>query len=57
LASGLPLETEDVYYLIKMPKTSAPEEEEDFDNTESDTDGFENLDNLQIAEDVESDDD
>jgi hypothetical protein len=57
LASGLPLETEDTYYLIRMPKSTLPEEEDDFDNTESDADGLENLDSLQIADEIADDDD
>jgi len=57
LASGLPLETEDTYYLIRMPKSVAPEEDDDYDNSESDTDNFENLDNLQIADDSSDEDD
>ncbi len=52
LASGLPLETDDTYYLIRMPKSVTPEEEDDYDNTESESDAFENLDNLQIADDM-----
>ncbi len=56
LASGLPLETEDTYYLIRMPKSSLPEEEDDFDNTESDTDALENLDSLQIADEIADED-
>jgi hypothetical protein len=57
LASGLPLETEDTYYLIRMPKAPVPDDDDDFDNTESsDSDGFENLDSLQIADDVADED-
>jgi len=52
LATGLPLETEDTYYLIRMPKTVVQEDEDEYENTESDSDGFENLDNLQIADDA-----
>ena len=57
LASGLPLETEDTYYLIRMPKSVAPDEDDDYDNSDSDSDNFENLDNLQIADDMADDDD
>jgi hypothetical protein len=56
LASGLPLETEDTYYLIRMPKSSLPDDEDDFDNTESDSDGLENLDSLQIADEIADED-
>lgn len=57
LASGLPLETEDTYYLIRMPKTVAPEEEDEYESTDSESDGFESLDNLQIADDEVADED
>jgi hypothetical protein len=55
LASGLPLETEDTYYLIRMPKSSLPAEEEEEEESEdtSDADNFESLDNLQIADDMD----
>ena len=56
LATGLPIETEDTYYLIRMPKTVVADDEDDFDNSESETDGFENLDSLQIADDVADED-
>ncbi len=57
LAMGLPLETEDTYYLIRMPKASVPDDDED-DDSSSDSEGFENLENIEIAdEDSESDDD
>jgi DNA-directed RNA polymerase subunit delta len=48
---GLPLETDDTYYLIKMPKSSLPDEDDDYDSA-ADTlsDSFESFDNLQIAE-------
>lgn len=59
LATGIPLETEDTYYLIKMPKTAVAEEDEDeFESSEtSETESFESLDNLQIADDVADEDD
>ena len=56
LASGLPLETDDTYYLIRMPKGVAPDEDDDFENNESDTDAFENLENLRIADDMSDED-
>jgi hypothetical protein len=56
LASGLPLETEDTYYLIRMPKVTVTEEEDEFDNNEADSESFENLDGLQIADDVADED-
>ena len=52
LEVGLPLETEDTYYLIKMPKSSLPEEEEEYDNSESVSEDFESFDSLPIADDV-----
>lgn len=51
LEIGLPLETEDTYYLIKMPKGRIPEEEDDFDNSEPVSEDFESFDSLQIADD------
>jgi hypothetical protein len=61
---GLPLETDDTYYLIKMPKNSLPAEDDDYDNSDPLSDSFENFDNLQIADaeeepeaDVDVDDD
>lgn len=58
LATGLPLETEEVYYLIKMPKNSLPAEDDDEDNTDSsDTQAFESLENLQIADELPDEDD
>ena len=54
---GLPLETEEVYYLIKMPKTVVHDDDDDFDNSESSgSEDFENFDNLQIADDMSDDD-
>jgi DNA-directed RNA polymerase subunit delta len=49
---ALPFETEDTYYLIKMPKsnTAEEEEEEDYDNTAIDE--FDNFENLEITDDV-----
>jgi hypothetical protein len=59
---GLPLETEDTYYLIKMPKNSIPAEDDDYDTSDPLSDSFENFDNLQIADaeeepEIEADDD
>lgn len=55
LAIGLPLETDDTYYLIRMPKASLPEDDDDDDDSGS-SDNFESLDNIEIADD-DSDDD
>ena len=49
---GIPLETEDTIYLVKMPKSEAPEEEEDYDSS-STFGGFDNFENLEIVDDVE----
>ena len=49
---GLPFETEDTIYLVKMPKNQAPEEEEDYDSSSS-FGGFDNFENLEIVDDVE----
>ncbi len=51
---ALPLETEDVDYLIKMPKNNLPEEEEEYDSEPSDN-NFDALENLEIVDDSESD--
>lgn len=57
LASALPLETDEIYYLIKMPKDSLPAEDDDLESTEPVSDEFESLENLQIADDSDDEDD
>ncbi len=57
LTSALPLETDDVYYLIKMPKESLPADDDDLDSSDTAADDFESLENLQIADDSDEDDD
>ena len=58
LAIGVPLETDDTYYLIRMPKSSIANDEDEFEDTEtSDSENFESLDSLQIADDVADEDD
>ena len=48
---ALPFESEETYYLIKMPKNNtAEEEEEEYDN--SAIDEFDNFENLEITDDV-----
>ena len=50
---ALPFETDDIYYLIKMPKNNTSgeeEEEEEFDNASMDE--FDNFENLEITDDV-----
>jgi DNA-directed RNA polymerase subunit delta len=58
LASGLPLETEDTVYLIRMPKNTVHSDDEEEETTDSsDSQGFESLENLQIADDDEEEED
>jgi DNA-directed RNA polymerase subunit delta len=47
---ALPFETDDTYYLVKMPKSAASDDEEDFES--SSYDEFDNFENLEIGEDV-----
>ena len=47
---ALPLETEEVDYLIKMPKNNLPEDDDDYDSEPSDN-NFEALENLEIVDD------
>jgi hypothetical protein len=47
---ALPYETEDTYFLIKMPKSTASESEDDIES--SSFDEFDNFENLEIGEDV-----
>ncbi len=47
---ALPFETDDTYYLVKMPKSSAAEDEEEFETPSYDE--FDNFENLEIGEDV-----
>jgi len=57
---GLPLETDDTIYLIKMPKNSIPSDDDEDDTPDPLGGSFENFDNLQIADaeaEVEDDDD
>jgi hypothetical protein len=57
LASALPLETEDTYYLIRMPKSPVSSEDDEEETDEAtEADNFESLDNLQIADDTDEED-
>lgn len=47
---ALPFETKDTYYLVKMPKSTASEDEEEVENPSYDE--FDNFENLEIGEDV-----
>ena len=49
---ALPFETEDTYYLIKMPKNNTAEEEEEEEYDNSAIDEFDNFENLEITDDV-----
>jgi len=50
---AIPFETEDIYYLIKLPRTNAAEEEEEVES--SSFDEFDNFESLEIGEDVSED--
>ena len=45
--------TEDIYYLIKLPRTNAAEEEEEVES--SSFDEFDNFESLEIGDDVSED--
>jgi DNA-directed RNA polymerase subunit delta len=51
---GLPYDTEEVSYLIKMPKSTVSDEEEDFDSSTT-FGGFDNFENIDIVDEVEED--
>jgi hypothetical protein len=55
LALALPLETEDISYLIKMPNNSLPEDDDDYDSGGSSDSDFGNFESLDVAEDVADD--
>ncbi len=50
---AIPFETEDIYYLIKLPRTSAAEEEEDVESPTYDE--FDNFESLDISDNVSDD--
>ena len=52
---AIPFETEEIYYLIKLPRTSPTEEEEDVES--SSYDEFDNFESLDISDDVADEDD
>lgn len=54
LALALPLETDEVSYLIRMPNNSVPEENEDDSN--SSPSEFDNFETLDVAEDIPDED-
>ena len=51
---AVPFETEEIYYLIKLPRTNASEEEEEVES--SSYDEFDNFESLEIGDDVQEDD-
>jgi len=52
---AIPFETEEIYYLIKLPRISASDEEEDTESSSS-FDDFDNFENIDISDDVSDDD-
>ncbi len=54
---ALPFETEDTYYLIKMPKVSRAAEDEEDETDNNPLGEFDNFENLHIDENVADDDD
>lgn len=51
---AVPFETEEIYYLIKLPRSNAAEEEEEVES--SSYDEFDNFESLEIGDDVQEDD-
>jgi hypothetical protein len=47
---AIPFDTEEIYYLIKLPRTSTTEEEEDSES--SSYEEFDNFESLDISDDV-----
>jgi len=47
---AIPFETEEIYYLIKLPRTNSAEEEEDAESPAFED--FDNFENLDISDDV-----
>jgi hypothetical protein len=57
LEFAIPLETEEVSYLIKMPKRTKTDDDEDiFDSDSESGNDFENFETLEIADDASDDD-
>lgn len=50
---AIPFETEDIYYLIKLPRTNPAEEEEETES--SSFDEFDNFESLEISDEVSED--
>ena len=51
---AIPFETEEIYYLIKLPRNSSTEEEEESDS--SSYEEFDNFESLDIGDDVQDED-
>lgn len=47
---AIPFETEEIYYLIKLPRTNSSDEEEDVESPNYED--FDNFENLDISDDV-----
>jgi hypothetical protein len=58
LEFALPLETEEISYLIKMPKSTKADDDDDdiFESDSESAENFDNFDSLEIAEDSSDDD-
>jgi len=52
---AIPFETEEIYYLIKLPRTNPSEEEEEQESNPFDE--FDNFESLEIGDDVAEDED
>ena len=48
---AIPFETDDIYYLIKLPRTNAAEEDEEPESNNFDE--FDNFESLEIGDDVQ----
>jgi hypothetical protein len=51
---AVPFETEDTYFLIKLPRTNPSEEEEEVESNSFDE--FDNFESLEIGDDVQEED-
>lgn len=52
---AIPFETDDIYYLIKLPRVNPAEEEEETESESSTFDEFDNFESLEIGDDVSED--
>lgn len=55
LELAIPLETDEAYYMIKIPKDNLPEDEDD-DGSSDNSDNLGNFENLEVAEDFADED-